>query len=249
MAVPPKRIKEMFSPSPRAKKIVGETLRSPAADTLWQISGGGKPTTFSNLVATVLLRARNGLAGYNPIFDNVIMDPSQESLNKNPEESMGVALNALSHEAGHRADFRRSNPPGRNAPFRLPEIDLPPAPPRSPTTGKLVQVSPKEWRVQEQKSNDPFERQRSLVNAARSKVDAYYQSSPREGYAQAFASAMDVLRNTPQFFEKGKSRDDYAQELAKVEAETPGAGGIVEELLKEPVFKNHPLQRIYKRKP
>jgi hypothetical protein len=245
---PIERLKQLLVPpmSAKAKRVAEETLRSPMADTLWQISGGGKPFTMSSPVAMIRERASGAIASYRPLLDIVGLDPS--ALDGNENNMRSDATRSVSHEAGHRADSRLSNAPGRNAPFRLPSVDLPPALPRSSNTGALVQVSPKEWKVLEQESNDPFKRQRELANKARGKVDQYYQTSPEEGYAQAFANAMTVLRSAPRMLQEGATPQEYAEELGKIEAETPGTGGIVESLLKEKPFQQHPLQRIYKRK-
>lgn len=241
------RIKHLFAPSinPKSQQLVERTLSSPAADTLWQISGGGKPR-----LASVPINGRGALASYYPIFDKIVFNPSHPDLSDlDSTVSAENALYAMSHEAGHRTDSKRSDAPGRNAPFKLPDVDLP-LPPKNNAVAlsKMVQVSPKEWRLEVPTSKDPYARQRDLINVARSKVGRYYQKSPEEGYAEAFAAAMDVMRGTPSFLAQGHTRDEYAQELAKTEAITPGTGGIVEALLKEPVYKNHPLQRIYKRK-
>lgn len=246
------RIKHLFAPSinPKSQQLAERTLNSPAADTLWQISGGGKPFRSASRLSSLPISVMGALAGYNPIFDKIVFNPSHSHLSDlDPNVSAYNALNAMSHEAGHRADFKRSDAPGKNAPFKLPDVDLP-LPPKNNAvaSSEMVQVSPKEWRLEVPTSKDPYARQRDLINVARSKVDQYYQKSPREGYAQAFAAAMDVMRGTPSFLAQGHTRDEYAQELAKAEAITPGTGGIVEALLKEPVYKNHPLQRIYKRK-
>lgn len=247
-----KRLKELFAPSidPKVQQLANKTLQSPAADTLWQISGGGKPITSSNRFDAMVGNLRNFVGGYNPVLDQVSLNPSKPNFSDpDPDANAYDALNVISHEAGHRADFRRSDAPGRNAPFQLPKVDLPPAPPPTPIKGgRMVQISPKELRIEYPQSNDPFARQRKLINNARGKVDPYYQTSPAEGYAQAFATAMEVLRNTPRILQKGTTRDEYANGLAEAEAFTPGTGGIVEALLKEPIFKNHPLQRFYKRK-
>ena len=234
---PIQRIKQLLMPSmrPESRRIAEEALLSPAADTLWEISGSGKPIR-TNTAAEVLGRFQRNSAAYFPLWDGVGINPA-ELQSSDYKENQNNALHALSHEAGHRADFRRNDAPGRNAPFKLPDVELP-----APPQGKQVQVAPLEVRVE--KPYDPYEKQRE----ARGKVDKYYQTSPEEGYAQAFATAMSILRNTPRFLQEGKTRDDYANALGEAEAFTPGVGGIVEALLKEKVFQKHPLQRVYKKK-
>ena len=102
------------------KRIAKEVLRSPAADTLWELSGGGKPirsNTYANLVGGA---AKVG-ALYNPALDAVGINPDEIRNNDNNEETQNTALRFLSHEAGHRADFRRPyDAPGKNAPFKAP---------------------------------------------------------------------------------------------------------------------------------
>jgi hypothetical protein len=235
------------------KRIAEEVLRSPAADTLWEISGGGKPVTAANKTDLTLrikrITGSDPLGYYQPPFlqkfgDQVVINPTKLNYADNPDKKFdsdiarSIAMQALTHEAGHRADIRRNNAPGENAPFKVPSVDLPP-PPRP---GKLVQVSPKEYRSET--PYDPYGKQR----AAQANVDSYYQTSRREGYAQAFATAMSILRNAPRLLQEGQTRDDYANALGKAEAFTPGTGGIVEALLKEKIFQKHPLQQIYKKK-
>lgn len=240
---PMQRLKRLLVPSvrPESRRIAEAALRSPAADTLWAITGGGKPITTTS---SVIPRLKGAAATYAPWLDMVSIDPASLQ-NADSAENQRDALMYLSHEAGHRADFRRNDTPGRNAPFKLPAATSP-LPSSQTKTGKMVQVSPKEWQMQS--SYDPLVRQRDLINAARSKVDPYYQTSPKEGYAQAFASAMDILRNAPHLLQEGAGRGEYAEGLGVQEAITPGVGGIVEALLQEPKFKEHPLQRFYKRK-
>lgn len=229
------------------KRIAKEVLRSPAADTLWELSGGGKPIRTNTYAELAGLGGNNssGRLGalYNPVLDAVGINPAALDNNQGDAENRDTALNFLSHEAGHRVDFRRGgvypyDAPGKNAPFKVPSVDLPP-PPRP---GKLVQVSPLEYRSET--PYDPYAKQR----AAQANVDSYYQTSRREGYAQAFATAMSILRNTPRLLQEGQTRDEYANALGKAEAFTPGTGGIVEALLKEKMFQKHPLQQMYKKK-
>ena len=227
------------------KRIAEEVLRSPAADTLWEISGGGKPTTLANAPSLPQrIKGFTPLGYYQKFGDQVVINPTKLNYADDPDKKFdsdiarSIAMQALTHEAGHRADIRRNDAPGENAPFKVPSVDLPP-PPRP---GKMVQVSPKEYRAEE--PYDPYAKQR----AARANVDLYYQTSRREGYAQAFATAMSILRSAPRLLQEGQTRDEYANELGKIEAFTPGTGGIVEALLKEKIFQKHPLQQMYKKK-
>lgn len=209
------RIKQMLAPavSAKAKRVAEETMRSPMADTLWQISGGGKPIQTTSQMGTIPTRLKGAVASYVPFLDVVSLDPS--ALQYDEDSMRSDATQSLSHEAGHRADSRRSDAPGRNASFEVPK-----------PTGSL---SP-------------------LEQKARGMVDWYYQTSPDEGYAQAFGNAMSILRNSPRMLQEGATREDYVKGLAEAESVTPGVGGVVEALLKEKPFQQHPLQRVYKRK-
>jgi len=227
-ANPLSKLKQMLVPSASAqqKRIAQEVIRSPAADTLWQISGGGAPLTGTGALANIGANLGGGWAGYyRPVSDNITINPSVFKMyGSSPEEEAWAKedmLRTLSHEAGHRADLalfnvaRGKKAPGRDAPFRVPKAQ-----------GNL---SPQE-------------------KMARKTVDTYYQTSPREGYAQAFAVAMELMRRTPELIATGElDRKAYAEGLAEDEAKTPGLGGIVEALLKgQPMYKNHPLQQFYK---
>lgn len=218
MPGPVDALKRLLMPSPEratAKRVAKETLTSPLADTLWQLSGGGRPMTTANpLNPLTLAQTLYGAnAAYNPIFDAVTMSGRKLAGVGDAGEISYEAERFLAHEAGHRADMRRGRAaPGRQAPFQLPRTS--------------ATVTPKEM-------------------AARKQVDEYYQKSPREGYAQAFATAVQIMRQSPELLKQGMPREEYAKELADAEATFPGVGGIVQGLLKEPAFKNHPLQQFY----
>jgi hypothetical protein len=223
------KLRQLFMPSgsPSANRVIKETLTSPLADSLWSISGGGKPVTSRGYLQQFV--SPGALGTYDENLDWVTVIP-REFPQTNEADIRDRARGVLMHEAGHRVQARR-NPmdvPGGNAPFKLP--------PQSP-------------RVDFGRSHDnPPERRRQTVeNLARFNVDSYYQTDPAEGYAQAFESAWQVLSRSPELLKKGYDRNAYAQYLAEAEAQRPGVGQIVSDLLKnEPMFRNHPLQAFYR---
>jgi hypothetical protein len=78
---------------------------------------------------------------------------------------------------------------------------------------------------------------------ARKGVGYYSQTNVQEGVAEAYADAMGFLQRT---VDPSMTRDAFAAELAKIEARTPGTGGIVQRLLAKDVFANHPGRRFYR---
>jgi hypothetical protein len=68
-------------------------------------------------------------------------------------------------------------------------------------------------------------------------VDPYYRINPQEAFAQAFVNAWEFLQET-----KADPKMDYRKFAGDLEANTPGMGMIVRDLLKDPQFKNHPLR-------
>lgn len=226
------KLRQLFVPaaSPMAHKVTEETLKSPLADSLWAATGGGRPITAKGQVSRLL--KPSALATYNPIFDMVEMRPEMLSAGTE-EDAREEARSALMHEAGHRATRYRlsKNAPGGDALFKLPPMQ------RSQTA-----------------YGSPERRAEDREHMARSKVDKYYQTSPREGYAQAFEYAWQILTRMPKLMQEGDEeegvpydRSKYAEALADAEARRPGTGQIVSDLLKnEPMFRNHPLQAFYR---
>lgn len=223
------KLRQLFVPSgsPSANRVTKEVLTSPLADSLWSISGGGKPIASRGYLQQFI--SPGALGTYDENLDWVTVIP-REFPQTNEADIRDRARGVLMHEAGHRVQARR-NPmdvPGGNAPFKLP--------PKSP-------------QVNFGRSHDnPPERQRQTAeNLARFNVDSYYQTDPAEGYAQAFESAWQVLSRSPELLKRGYDRNAYAQYLAEAEAQRPGVGQIVSDLLKnEPMFRNHPLQAFYR---
>lgn len=68
-------------------------------------------------------------------------------------------------------------------------------------------------------------------------VDPYYRLNPREAFAQAFVNAWEFLQET-----KKNPKMDYRKFAGDLEANTPGMGLIVRDLLKDKGFENHPLR-------
>ena len=67
-------------------------------------------------------------------------------------------------------------------------------------------------------------------------LDEYYKESPIEGYAQAFVNAWNYLDKTKD------PKVDYRKLAGEMEANTPGMGQIIENLLQLDLFHNHPLR-------
>lgn len=90
--------------------------------------------------------------------------------------------------------------------------------------------------------NLPMETRSDVI--ARADIDPYYRKNEIEAYASAFDNAITLLRSFAR--DTTGTRDDYANELVRMERETPGTGYIVESLLKEPIYSNHPVRRFYR---
>lgn len=231
------KLRQLFVPSgsPSANRVTKEVLTSPLADSLWSISGGGKPVTSRGYLRKFL--SPGALGAYDENLDWVTIIP-REFPQTNEADIRDRARGVLMHEAGHRVQARR-NPmdvPGGNAPFKLPP-QSPQIPEPKASTGEFIAPA----------DNSPERRRQTVENLARFNVDSYYQTDPAEGYAQAFESAWQVLSRSPELLKRGYDRNAYAQYLAEAEAQRPGVGQIVSDLLKnEPMFRNHPLQAFYR---
>lgn len=92
----------------------------------------------------------------------------------------------------------------------------------------------------------PFKLPDGTPSSARAKVDEYYQSSPNEGYAQAFRNAYNMLSySAPALLSDPTiTREKVLNALAQIEARTPGAGEIVRDLLKKDIFRGHPMSKF-----
>jgi hypothetical protein len=83
----------------------------------------------------------------------------------------------------------------------------------------------------------------SPLESALEKIDLYGAAKgPREAFASAYRNAVNWLSQTAR---TGDTPDARAL-LGDYEAETPGAGNIVNRLLKdEAIYRNHPLRKSY----
>lgn len=195
-----------------------ELLRSPTADSLWAVSGGGRPSVttspFNPSSAAFPRLGRSASGAYHPIADIVSLNPAEYPADENTEYRREDMRTTLAHEAGHRAQRKMGkDAPGGTLPYRLPRNDNP---------------TPQE-------------------SAARQAVDPYYRTDEKEGYAQAFERAFQILTRAPKLMAEGRlSREEYARSLAEVEANRPGTGTIVVDLLKSnAMFANHPLRQYH----
>jgi hypothetical protein len=68
-------------------------------------------------------------------------------------------------------------------------------------------------------------------------IDPYSTMSPREAFAQAFVNAFEFLAETAR-----EPKMDYRKFAGDLEANTPGMGLIIRDMLKLPLYKNHPLR-------
>lgn len=108
----------------------------------------------------------------------------------------------------------------------------------------------RDFRVENRPSNDmrfvvptlPMETRGDVI--ARADIDPYYRKNDIEAYASAFDNAISLLRSFAG--DTAGTRDDYTNALVRKERETPGTGYIVESLLKEPIYSNHPVRRFYR---
>ena len=71
-------------------------------------------------------------------------------------------------------------------------------------------------------------------------LDPYYRNNnEEERYAQAFTNAFQFLQDSAK-----DPKMDWSGYLGKLEGNTPGTGAFVVRMLKEPIYKNHPLKQI-----
>jgi hypothetical protein len=72
---------------------------------------------------------------------------------------------------------------------------------------------------------------------AAASIDPYYRTEPREAFAQAFVNAWEFLAETAR-----DPKMDYRKFAGDLESNTPGMGMIIRDLLKDKIFKAHPLR-------
>jgi len=89
-----------------------------------------------------------------------------------------------------------------------------------------------------------------LQQKALDKINDYSKAGPREAYAESFAAAFQALRNMAnpnnEFI---KDENKLRNSLGEAEGQYPGLGSILSELLKEPIYKEHPLQKFFQPAP
>lgn len=161
--------------------------------------------------------------------------------------SSGDVLGRYEHETrklgmNSNKDSYPSSYSGLNLPF--------PADGRSPESsfvhemGHSFQASPKSSEVFTFVSSPQANNKSKSVSVktAHSKLDKYSQDSkhPEEMKAQAFVNAFRYLSETakdPQL--------DFRRLAGDLEGNTPGMGMIVQDLIKLPLYQNHPLRAFF----
>lgn len=88
--------------------------------------------------------------------------------------------------------------------------------------------------------------ERPIERAAFDKIDPYYKTSPSEGYAQAFKTAVQILRNTANPSSPILQDDKIRSGIGEAESVYPGVGSIIRSLLNEPIYAKHPLHQFIK---
>lgn len=79
----------------------------------------------------------------------------------------------------------------------------------------------------------------ALEREARAQLSAYGQTAPEEALAQAYVNATSFLSET------APDTTGFRQRIGALEANTPGMGGIVRDLLRgRPVYHQHPLRGV-----
>jgi hypothetical protein len=100
--------------------------------------------------------------------------------------------------------------------------------------GMFPKVAPSE--VAAFKALDPYYRQ-----GKQSRMDGGRTEYEGESFAQAFTNAMGFLEENAQGV-----TPSYRERIGQLEGNTPGAGQILQDLLRKPIYANHPLRKVIK---
>lgn len=107
---------------------------------------------------------------------------------------------------------------------------------------ELGKITPREVLIHEmghkQMVDKGFPNTKAYINQSYTpQLDSYYTTNNMEGYAQAFKNAFNFLQETAR-----DPKMDVRRFAGDLEANTPGMGMIVKDLLVLPIFSNHPLR-------
>lgn len=231
-----------------------QRFASPLADSLRQMGSVLQPKPKAGDIGNSM-----GYVAESSFFNNM---PTEMAFNtnpkvygryrtKNPEEDTTLAKyrqspagnvfdprRVMIHEYGHLAN---SSTPGDRGAF-----------PRSSDVSKMLYNT---WLLHEGKNNEleslPIDFDRIRMNPtspalgsisapaykAIASVDPYYRTHPSEAFSQAFVNAFEFLAETAR-----DPKMDYRKFAGDLEANTPGMGLIIQDMLKLPLYKNHPLR-------
>ena len=201
-----KKVDEAMLPNVRNTPWLEQMYKSGFADTLYQ-AGRGVPRSLGSADSKDMAAFVNPLGG-------LFMSPDRgkygDTIGREGKESPDYTF---AHEMGHLA-------------------------PRPKGLPALKTSEPALWAMDERKGDPAYwkDNKPTPLAAALEKVDPYYRQNEDEAFSQAYANAVQFLRE--------KDFTNAAERIGEIEAKTPGAGIIMRDLLGKPIYKNHPLKKL-----
>ena len=200
------KVDDAMNPNVRNTPWLGQLYKSGFADTLYK-AGSGVPSRLGQSDSQSMAAFVNPLGG-------LFMSPDRGKYSSTvSREGVGSPDYTFAHEMGHLA-------------------------PRPKDLPKLQTAEPALWAMDERKSDPAYWRDNKPTPyaAAIEKVDPYYRKSQDEAFSQAYANAIQLLRE--------KDFTNAGEKLGEIEGRTPGTGIILRDLLNKPIFAQHPLRKV-----
>jgi len=225
-------VNRAITPAAEQSDVLRELYRSPVADSLYQLFA---PSRLAAITKDDPMKGK--AVGYlAPMSGAIALDP-----NRNEHENMGQAgasaRETLVHEIGHGVSAPKDFPRSKPAPI-IPEARYM----SGDWTGMLANLSNTMPDYVQKHPRGHYVVNEAIRQAA-GKIDPYYrvqrsyEPEPYEAHAQAFKNAFTFLQETA-----GNPNMDYRKMAGELEANTPGMGMFVRDLLKQPLYERHPLR-------
>jgi len=218
-------VNRAITPAAEQSHTLRELYRSPVADSLYQLFA---PSKLDAITPNDPRKSRS-VGYFAPMSGTIALDPAANVHETNSATGKSSARETLVHEIGHGVPSPKDFPKSTPAPVLSGYMD-------SRSVGLLENLRNTMPDYVQKHPKGHYVINKAISQAA-DKINPYYRTDPWEARAEAFNNAFTFLQETA-----GNPNMDYRKRAGELEANTPGMGMFVRDLLKHPLYQRHPLR-------